>query len=253
MVIVGIVGVLLVGVAIVWANTRKLQKSVENQFYPAEISNAVQEKTGSEDNDFDENTDPTPKDKDLTWEENGDSYTAVKEVQILNADKKNENNADAYIRVCLVPRWTGAIISETEDNENDVLVSSELNISFDTLLEEADGTGFPTKITGTSYIQGDVTFYLAPDWSDGWLYNPADGFFYCRKKVAPGETTPVLLKSVSVAKETLDKKYQGLKLQIDILSDSIQTEGGAIEARWTNVEVDTNGSLSVKQQSVEQQ
>lgn len=212
----------------------KLIREEENHFYPAKIDIAVQE------ND-DKNESPTSE-KDLTWTKNGEIATAQKAVQIKNLNQNGKNNADAYIRVCLIPRWCQTLPMEANGNALAIgspqpdAVQTEVDVT--NLMDVADfGDLKDVKIKKNTYQLGDVTFTLADDWETNWFFNPKDGYFYCRNPVAPGETTALLLKEVSISTNVLSKIEEGVHLRIDVLSDSIQTEGGAIDARWANAGV----------------
>lgn len=112
-------------------------------------------------------------------------------------------------------------------------------------VKNADGSyadaslGSLGKPQGNSIVMGDFTFELAAGWSDNWFYQ--DGFFYCKKVLAPGETSPILLNKVRLTSDTpeLREKYKGLTVNVDVLADVLQAEGGAPEAEW---DVTVNGS-----------
>lgn len=220
------VSVVLVSALIVLAiYNYKSIKSAENNFIPAEITNAVQENVNGT---WDDNQNPTPDLKDLTWTEDGNgSYTTVKEVKILNADVEGENNTDAYIRVCIIPRWM-RVVQETGTSEK-----TEIDI---TNVADHNDFGSLTDIKvdeeNNTYCMGDVTFKLADNWNENWIFNENDGYFYYKNIVSPGKTTELLLESVSIEKEIYESIDEDVYLRIDIISDSIQTGGGAIEERW---------------------
>lgn len=209
----------------------KLIKSADNAFMPTEIAIAVQENVeggSSDESTFAKNTSSILTAGNLEWEKssNDDTYTAKKEVWVLNVDSEDENNTDAYIRVCILPRWTADSIVVSEDNAKDVLEEKTYSLSFDALTTNSE---FPAAINGAAYTIGDVTFTLDGDWASNWEYR--GGYFYCKTAIAPGDTTPILLKSVSVSQKTLEQ-YEGLNLQVDILADAIQTESDAAKERW---------------------
>lgn len=190
----------------------KANKTVKNDFYPAEISIAVQEN-----GELNENPQTTKK---LEWTADGENFKAKKQVKILNADKDGENNADAYIRVCLVPHWT---VTLEDGTEADIASTKEIT-SFG---------NYPTNIEGNTFTMGDVTFNLSSDWKSSWIYNSTDGYFYCKNIVSIGDSTSQLLDSISMTKEAYEKISDGVNLRVDVLSDAIQTEGGAVDARWS--------------------
>lgn len=199
-------------------NEIKSIKSMQNDFKPAEIGIAVQENA-------DNNSSPNPDEKEMYWEESSDSntYTAKKEVQILNRTDGISNPVPAFIRVSLIPRWTATVDGAEVDVTN---VSGVKEM----------GT-FAKSIVGNSYTMGDITFTLDNDWNTNWIYGN-DGYFYCRKAVEAGSTTPLLLKSVLISSETYSKTENQEALVVDVVADSIQTEGqdsgeaSALIERW---------------------
>lgn len=190
----------------------KANKTVKNDFYPAEISIAVQEN-----GELNENPQTA---KELEWVADGENYKAKKQVQILNANKDGENNADAYIRVCFVPHWT---VTLPDGTEADVASTKGLT-SFG---------NYPESIEGSTFTMGDVTFTLNSDWESSWIYNSTDGYFYCKNIVGIGDSTAQLLDGISMTKDAYEKIPDGVSLRVDVLADAIQTEGGAVDARWS--------------------
>lgn len=213
--------VLVSGLTIVALYNYKSIKSAENNFIPSEITNAVQE-------NGDGNENPVSQ-KDLSWvlDENNSCYTAEKQVNILNVDVDGENNTDAYIRVCMIPRWIRTVwetdtSQKTEIDVTNVAGYTEFGNLTDVKIDEKTNT----------YIMGDVIFKLADNWSENWIYNEKDGYFYYKNIVPPDGTTEMLLENVSISKDTYNRIDDDIFLRIDIISDSIQTEGGAPDARW---------------------
>lgn len=238
-IIIAVTGLLIIGLLTVSAAVinQKLIKSETNDFTPAEISIAVQE------NESTNTAAETEMEVEWVLSEDENTYMADKEVQILNVDMEKENNGDAWVRVCMIPRWTGKDPTIKEENEEDEVTNTNWNITYDSLGADPESlTGITIK--NNSYQLNDVTFLLDSMWSEEWFFNVEDGYFYCKNKIAPGGTTPRLLSKVAVSKEKLDDDYKGLSLQIDILSDAIQTEGGAVKARWKTVHIDENGQLA---------
>lgn len=193
----------------------KTIKSVKNDFKAAEVGIAVQE------ND-DGNKNPTPETKELKWvEETDGSFSAEKKVQILNKEDISTNPAPAFIRVCIIPRFT-----RTADD------GTEIDIADTEGIAETGDIG-KLDITGNSYELSGVTFTLSEGWENDWIYG-GDGYFYCRSSVEPGDTTPILLEKVSIE----NALPNGVGLTVDVLADSIQTEGldsgetNAVSERW---------------------
>lgn len=121
--------------------------------------------------------------------------TADKNVWIKNLDTPG-HNAPVYIRVKLVSVW-----------------------------RNADGTG-----TG---IPADVTYTLAPvvtGTTGEWVKTGTglDATYYFTKPVEPGSLTGQLLDSVTVNGSV----PAGKKLEINVLADAVQSDGGAAEITW---------------------
>lgn len=199
-----------------------LQKHVENRFNPADIVIAVEE--NGDDNKNPENT------KDIDWTQNGENYFANKSVKITNVNQKNKNNATSYIKVSFIPHWETTV-------ELDVSSTEKIDVDVDALGGIGNSTlsGITFNKDGRSYTFDGVTYILNKNWSDNWIYNKKDGAFYYKYPVAPGEKTEELLNSISIAKNTKDNIYQDKKLVLDVISDAIQADGGAVEERWSDV------------------
>ena len=122
-----------------------------------------------------------------------------------NAKIKNTGDIDAWIRVAIVPTW------EVCENNiykavNESASFNDLNISIDT---------------------------------SNWFER--NGFYYCKTKVAPNESTPVLINSASVRSNSIG--YQaGYYMNLQILCEAIQAApDSAITSAWPAVDV--SGSL----------
>lgn len=235
----------------------KLQKSRENNFEPAKVSIAVQETYTDTDGSSvtDSGTDAVKSNTLLLTASTDDiniddaTYTAEKVVSVANtASKTDSSSADVFVRVCILPRWVTEVVSENADSPVSVDVTNN-----DSITQVGE---FPKSFTGSAYEMGDITFTLAEDWKTYWIYG-GDGYFYYREALAPGETTATLLESVTVSKETYDAiAEKGIGLVVDVLSDSIQTEGqdsslgetSAVATRWGTenvvVDVENNNKLT---------
>ena len=91
-------------------------------------------------------------------------------------------------------------------------------------------------------VLGDITLCFDEDWSDNWFYK--DGYFYYKKVVKPGETTPELLKGVILTEDTTEmrEKYHGSKVNIDVIADALQASHSA-PGEW-GLTVDGAGNVS---------
>lgn len=225
-------------------NSSKRQKYAENEFDTTEIQVAVVENAN-------DNTNPAPTPNSLTWTEENGTCTTQKTVQIKNVDAEEENNPDAYIRVAIVPRW----VTTPADSQSTIASTFEADVSaYQSTVTDGNTTSLvdykpfgklaDISITNNTYTMGDVTFILADDWNTNWIFNPKDGYFYYKKKVAPNETTSVLLSSVSVPSSVI-KFDTNVTLQIDILTDAVQTEGNAFYTLYPDcgITVDDKGEL----------
>ncbi len=226
--------ILAVGMIIAAAGTKSLIKEKHNQFLPAEISLAVVENDGV-------NT-GYELINDLQWTKDDDIYKANKKVEITNLDKPDENNTDAYIRVCIIPRWTVEI---NGSNVGDNIITVDADLPLDNF---GSFVGLNIDESAKSYNMGPIIFNLDDNWNENWFYNSKDGYFYYKDVVHFGSSTEPLLKSVTISEVTkniLDS--YGANLTIDILTDGIQSEGNAIDNMWGNVEMGANGILQQKQ------
>lgn len=186
----------------------------------------LSDKTGTKQNRFDkgtasidieENSDPTPEPtKVIPTDNNG----AVKQVAI-----RNTGDTAVYIRVRLIPGWKAA---------NGTAAAGPLRF------------GPPNTLNGNTLTAGDVRLELAAAWASGWLYDPADDTFYYTEPVAPGASTTRLLERVRIADAAKATKEAWAGLQVEVLSDAVQAEAGAVGTAWPAVQRDANGTLSLK-------
>jgi hypothetical protein len=237
---------LLCGGVLTYALTySSLQKRVDNPVTPGTIAIALQEQLGTEETV--ENTSPELSNT-LTWSEvtDGDDiiYTADKCVKVTNLDQTGANNAAAYVRVCILPRWVTTMAGT--DKQVDVQCSAVGLSAIGALNSETVCTALEASGAHT-YTLGDVTFTLDEHWKEYWFFNSADGYFYYKTPLQPGESTTVLLSKVSISNDTYTKlldsdstETQVISLVVDVLSDSIQTEGGAVKQRWSSAGVQIN-------------
>lgn len=123
-----------------------------------------------------------------------------------NAKIKNMGDIDAWIRVAIVPTW------EVYENNlykavNESANLSDLNISINT---------------------------------SNWFEK--NGFYYCKTKIAPNESTPVLINSASVKTSSVGY-LAGYQMNLQILCEAIQAAPDATAAEaWPAVRV-VSGSL----------
>lgn len=210
-----------------------MQKHAVNDFHPVEINIAVHENTDDE---------PKPeKDTEIPWGELGSYYVADKNIKIMNLSEDKTNNAECYIRVSFVPHWVEEVEREYPDGTSEKFV-------VDTLAGKSIGDmkDIVVRDYDTTFDMGSVTYVLNGNWSQYWIYNQADGYFYYKYPVAPGEETTELLQKVRIPVEIYEDAYKGYDLRVDVLADAIQTEGEALDKRWVDAGlfIKEDGSLA---------
>ena len=105
--------------------------------------------------------------------------------------------SDAYIRVKLIPSW--------RDDTGHV-------------------AGVPASLSGPG-ITADI------DVVDH--FNLIDGYYYYKGILAPGETTPVLIRTLTVDYSALTGTvYDGLTFELSVLAEGLNDAPGAAEAAW---------------------
>ena len=139
-----------------------------------------------------------------------DEHTTKQNVSI-----KNTGNVPAYIRVALVPAWVddeGNIAAKPASLEQ---LDNDCNIAWG-----EDGNGYEN------------------DWFIG-----ADGFYYCKTVINPGEYTPILIKSCTV--KDGEHKYD---FELQIIASAVQSlPTSTVETVWPEV-VCTDGTLAKNEQ-----
>lgn len=194
------------GVGATYAILKYQTDSKINAFSPGTVSQ-----------DIVENSDPTPDSSNtIPYDQDG----AVKQVEV-----KNTGNVDAYVRVMLIPGWkaNGTAVSAGE-------------LTFGTAPYHPDGDRIQ---------MGDVVLHLADGWADRWIYDEATGYFYCQAPVSPGETTGLLLERVTITEGKASEAAWD-NLEVQVLSESIQADGGALADAWPAVRRLGNGSLALR-------
>lgn len=92
--------------------------------------------------------------------------------------------------------------------------------------------GALTAPVGNKVVMGDITFVLASDWSDNWFYK--DGYFYYKTVLQPGDQTAELLNKVSLTTDddATREKYASIQIEVEVMAESLQAEGGAPLSVW---------------------
>jgi len=151
---------------------------------------------------------------------------APKLVQIEN--KAGEHAIDAYVRVQLVPTLK-------DDTGN---LGGDFKMTIPTDKNEIVFTPFKNTVNPQ-----DVTITLVFDsgWSNDWFYSSNDNCFYYSSIVKPGNRTTPLLQEVKF--QGKDAAAWQTKFNLDVLTDSIQAGGNAVETEvngtiaWPNVKI----------------
>jgi hypothetical protein len=133
-----------------------------------------------------------------------DNLEVTKQVQIQNI--ANPHEVDAYIRVMLVP----------------VFRSGEGTLAGDMSLDPNGNDIIVTAPSGQT-----ATLKLISGWQENWVYS--DGYYYYKNIVHPGANTAILLNSINVSENALWDSFY-----VEVLADSIQAEGGAIDEVWSH-------------------
>lgn len=149
----------------------------------------------------------------------------VKEnVKVTNP--KNDEAVDVYIRAKVVVNW----------------------------VELSDG-GTVKSVSATAPV-GGADYTVQSDWGtdSGWTQG-ADGFWYWKDRVAPDDSTGVLIKSLSQLQSA--SVPEGCVLSVEILSEAIQADGKTSDGKPAVVDawggasgssvqsVNSDGSLSI--------
>lgn len=193
----------------------KTHKSVSNEFVMSNVSISV----------IENGSDATNTGKTLSWV----SQKATKEISIKN--NNTGNPLDVYVRVALVPKWIGQ--EKISGVTTDVEYSEVFGVKPFGDLQKL------TTFSGNKATLGDITLVFNESWtlkdgcyqSDNWFY--VNGFFYYKKALTPGESSPLLLKEVRIEEAALETiSSRGIKFSLNVDADAIQTEDGSVENKW---------------------
>lgn len=143
----------------------------------------------------------------ITIEEEFDNWD-MKKVFLTNDDL--EENVPGVVRAMIVPVL------------KDATTGDGLGGTLQALSEPVDN----------KMVVGDFTFQFASDWASNWFYQ--DGYFYYRKVLEPGETSTQLLQKVTLTNDTQEKRkeYENVTVEVEVLADILQAEGGAAAEAW---------------------
>lgn len=183
----------------------QLQKDRTNEFDPATAQIEIKEN----------NSTPqatSEKELILDTDEEKSKFTVDKKVQITSS--KNEE----YIKAALIPQWYDAAGR---------LSAGLGDISDFGLAQEPD-----TVKNIQQYVSSQnenfviLTYHLAADWSDYWTYDKDTGFYHYKNSLKKGQSTEPLILSVEMSADVYELS-EGYELQIDVITESIQTNADA--------------------------
>jgi len=133
----------------------------------------------------------------LKYDAGGRISQGSDDTKVVSVTNPDTSTADAVIRVLIVPVVYG--------------------ISDGAVAEAAfDGIGNGPVAGSPEWTVGDLTVYMADDWSLYWFFR--DGFFYCSDVIPPGVTTAPLIRGVALAD---GGGYAGKELTLEIFADGI--------------------------------
>ena len=148
----------------------------------------------------------------LTPDASKSKYTVDKKVQITRPRN------DEYIKVALVPQWY---------DENGRLCGGLGDLSDFGVAQPPDAlTNTQQYVSSQNDSFVILTYRLAPDWSKYWTYDSSSGFYHYKEVLKKGRTTEPLILSAELSADVyaLSEDY---RLQIDVISESIQTNADA--------------------------
>ena len=148
--------------------------------------------------DIEENSSSTPDSSNDIPVEND---IAVKQVKI-----QNTGDISLFVRVMLIPGWKQA---------GDTAAAGDVNFGNKPFFDPADST---------KLVMGDVTLQLAADWETYWFYDRTD--------VPTGDSTALLLEAVKPTEGTDVSEEFWDALQVEVITDTIQSEGNAAADAW---------------------
>ena len=162
--------------------------------------------------DIEENSSGTPESSNVV---SHGGNTAVKEVKVTNT-----GDIPLYVRVMLIPGW-----KETDGQAP----AGKLDFGAEPMWKD-----------DRTLVMGDVELHLNAYWANYWLYDSESRYFYHKASVAPQGSTALLLEKV-VLPEGTEEVWDAL--QVEVLTDSIQAEGNAVNDAWKGVKKDQDGLL----------
>ncbi len=90
----------------------------------------------------------------------------------------------------------------------------------------------PTNLVADNLIHIKYGQVSATINTGDWWYNPADGYFYFIGKLAPGQTAPLLLDTITLD-PTCGNEYALMELDLHVLLEGIQNTEAALAGAWS--------------------
>ncbi len=156
------------------------------------------------------------------------------------------NNTKYYAKVGSYSKDGNTVILQTNPQFEYLDLTSDTPVTVDwlktkpTVTVQDDGTATVTSNADENIQIHFVNLSKTPT-TGKWFYNDADGYFYYVGKLAPQETTELLIDSVTL-NQNADNSYTKVKYDLTINADGIQARKGAPSSdQWVN---GTNDTLS---------
>lgn len=128
-----------------------------------------------------------------------------------------------------------AIVPMLKDSEGNIISTPTGTLTAPTVQPAA---------TDATLVLGEITLHFAIDWETSWFYK--DGYFYYRKVLDEGETTPPILTGVTLTNNSaeLAVKFQDIIVNIEVMSDVLQPTNEALVLWGVSVDGDRNISAA---------
>ena len=104
--------------------------------------------------------------------------------------------------------------------------------------KDSDGTTILLPSTTDGTVPVLTIDYNTIDWING-----NDGYFYYKKKLIKGESTPYLFTKVTMNKVNITEKYDGVNLTFDLKAEAINCTQFAYRDAWWNSQIPTDNPL----------
>lgn len=190
-----------------------VSQNVKNDLAPADINISIEENEA-------EALEIATRSMTFSLSDNG-GYSAEKQVKVLS----NGTADESALQVKIVPVWyeenSGNICGSIEGSIGEIS-----DIRYQRLNDERNSLEFLNV-----YNETIISCRLDDYWEEKWSYDNAKEVFIYKVKLDKGEKTSTLISSVEIPKAVYEAS-EGYELHIDILADTIQTDGNADEKRY---------------------